>query len=63
VGRAAAWPVVAASLDGNQGVLNGEETEGSNGGGVNLVIHCALKVRIEEGRRGRWGDDRRWCWM
>jgi hypothetical protein len=48
--------VVAASLDGNQGVLNGEETEGSNGGGVNLVLHYALKVRIEEGRHGRWGE-------
>jgi hypothetical protein len=47
--------VVAASLDGNQGVLNGEETEGSNGGGVNLVLHCA-RERIEEGRHGRWGE-------
>jgi hypothetical protein len=39
-----------------KGVLNGKETKGSNGGGVNPVLHCALKVRIEEGRRGRWGE-------
>jgi hypothetical protein len=35
-----------------KGVLNGKETKGSNGGGVNPVLHYALKVRIEEGGVG-----------
>jgi hypothetical protein len=47
------WPEVLMAI---KGVLNRKKTKGSNGGGVNTVLHCALKVRIEEGRRGRWGE-------